>query len=222
MPLAHTPRKQAVPETNSPVDREKAGPSPKTTPTPSVRKSIGEWENSKSRDPRAAVSTTFTMSPKKQAQLPPALPRTALKVTLPQTAKESKRRSLTETTGGSQKTIAVADRVTEGRTWLQRAKTQLGESRNLKSEIKVGITLAVDSMYKLIKEAAVEIETLRQKSGQSEVRDPVSPLSVNALSEDTGDTTTALLISKIEAHSKLLQENNKSMEDLKLALEEQK
>ncbi|KAJ8703626.1 hypothetical protein PYW08_016953 [Mythimna loreyi] len=73
------------------------------------------------------------------------------------------------------------------------------------------------------------MEALKQKSGYLEVRDPVSPLSDKAQREDTGDVNkksrteeTILLINKIEVHSKLLEENNKRMEELKSALENQK
>ncbi|KAJ8704206.1 hypothetical protein PYW08_016935 [Mythimna loreyi] len=222
MPLAHTPRKQISSEANSPVDKEKAGPSPKsTTPTANVRRSIGEWESSRVRDPNVASSTTYTVSPKKQAQTSTAPSRVAPKVTLPQTGKDIKRRSSVEASGGSQKPIVSTDRVSEGRTWLQRAKTQLGESRNLKSEIKAGITLAVEAMYKLIKDAAIEIEGLKHKPGQLEdkmiQRDVTGESTVKATEKDTVHLTTL-----IEMHSKLLEENSRRLEALQTTLEQQK
>ncbi|KAJ8722364.1 hypothetical protein PYW08_004766 [Mythimna loreyi] len=223
MPLAHTPRKQTVTEVNSPVDKETAGPSPKTTPTANVRKSIGEWETSKGRDPKTAASATYLVSPRKQVQIPVAPSKVALKTTLPLAGKETKRRSSMEAASASQKPVASADRVTEGRTWLQRAKTQLGESRNLKSEIKAGITLAVESMYRLIKDAAMEMEALKpipcqqRKEGQLSLNKETVSNSEKTMREDT-----SLLIEKIDTHSKLLEENSRQMEELKKTLAEQK
>ncbi|XP_046977644.1 uncharacterized protein LOC124543464 [Vanessa cardui] len=50
--------------------------------------------------------------------------------------------------------VKSTDRVTQARIWLRKAKTHLSESRNLKTDLKAGITMALDEMFKLMKEEA--------------------------------------------------------------------
>ncbi|KAJ8731690.1 hypothetical protein PYW07_004854 [Mythimna separata] len=140
------------------IKPDRAGPSPKKpTQTPSVRRSIGEWENSRGDGVKTATSTTFTVSPNKLA----APLRANLRTTLP-SERVDKRRGSVEAAGGSPRLTkevnrTPSDRVKEGRLWLQRAKTHLGESRNLRSDIKAGITLAVETLYQIIKDGATEM-----------------------------------------------------------------
>lgn len=141
------------------TDLEKAGPSPrKQTNAPNVRRSIGEWENAQGESSNTAASRTLRVSPKKQTHMLAASLRTTQRTTLP-SKKEVKRQGSAEVTGGSPKLMVFADRVREGRYWLEKAKDLLGDSRNLRTDIRTGIIQAIDKLYLIIKSGATEAGT---------------------------------------------------------------
>lgn len=67
--------------------------------------------------------------------------------------------NLTFTDTTDENMAKAVDRVRKGRALLIITKTYLSESRNLKSELKTGITLAVDRLYQLLKYEAADSES---------------------------------------------------------------
>ncbi|KAL0852502.1 hypothetical protein ABMA27_006372 [Loxostege sticticalis] len=164
MITARTPAKKAVDKTPPRSDdSEKAGPS-RTPPaqTSNVRRSIGEWENSRI-DPKPCTSTGHAHSPNTNLPAPGAPLKQRTKTAPQPEPKKTARRPSVEpqtTSPGPKLDVAKsADRVTQARHWLQKAKSHIGDSRNLRADLKTGITLAVDKLYQLVKEASAEANT---------------------------------------------------------------
>ncbi|KAL0892590.1 hypothetical protein ABMA27_014319 [Loxostege sticticalis] len=164
MITARTPAKKAVEQTPPRTeDSEKAGPS-RTPPaqTLNVRRSIGEWESTK-MDPKPCTSTGHAHSPKTNVPVPGAPLKQRTKTAPQPEPKKMTRRPSVEsqmTSPGPKLDVAKsADRVTQARGWLQKAKSHIGESRNLRADLKTGITLAVDRLYQLVKEATADANT---------------------------------------------------------------
>lgn len=197
---------------------ERAGPSLESSETSNVRRSIGEWETGK-LDAKAKAST----SPKKVA---PALAGPSEPKSMAVLSQESRttRETSVDAAGKppEQEKPKYADRVAEARACLNRAKTQLGSARNLRTDIKTDVNLAVERLYQLVKEAEMGKgkEEKNQKKGQEggkEQEQQVLSPSIPLASKTDSD-----LIKKLEEHSKLLRENNGRMEALKEAMERQK
>ncbi|KAL0822877.1 hypothetical protein ABMA28_004869 [Loxostege sticticalis] len=173
MITARTPAKKATDKTPPrDTDGEKAGPSrtPPQEPTSKVRRSIEGWESTLA-DPKPCTSTSHAHSPKKAVPVPPA-PQKQRAKPAPTEAKTTRRASIeTAAVSPGQKLEAVrtTDRVTQARIWLQRAKTQIGESRNLRADLKSGITLAVDKLYQLVKEAAADTSAAPGKEKREQI-----------------------------------------------------
>ncbi|KAL0820007.1 hypothetical protein ABMA28_004875 [Loxostege sticticalis] len=179
MITARTPAKKATDKTPPrEIDGEKAGPSRTTPPdqTSKVRRSIEGWENTLA-DPKPCTSTShahMTYSPKKTASAPGA-PQKQRAKPAPLPEPKTNRRASVETAavspGPKLEAVRTADRVTQARIWLQRAKTQIGESRNLRADLKSGITLAVDKLYQLVKEATADTNSTSAAPGKERKTD---------------------------------------------------
>lgn len=113
--------------------------------TSKVRRSIGEWE---------AGMAPFTTSPTNSG------------TTQAGPVREENRHVLTQDSAATRRPKADtrspkskhSDRTTEARACLSKAKQHLTASKNLKTEIKIGITEAIDRMYQLIKESEIELK----------------------------------------------------------------
>ncbi|KAL4704170.1 hypothetical protein ACJJTC_000040 [Scirpophaga incertulas] len=182
--LARTPAKKAPEQsptpstpttTTSPVhDKERAGPSP-SKKTTNVRRSIGEIEG-KIGKVQPCASSGHAHSPTTTGMAPAPAPGPPQRLKQRTTSTETRgalRRTSAEAAGASQEPkkdqLKSTDRVTQARVWLQRAKSYLGESRNLRADLKTGITLAVDSLYKLVKEMAEVAPEKKETINQEEM-----------------------------------------------------
>ncbi|CAK1592794.1 unnamed protein product [Parnassius mnemosyne] len=200
---------------DSPARTEKAGPSPKinqSTLATSVRRSIGEWETGGKAD----TATTAHKSPKKTA--PVARPK--LKITTSQESKGATRKTSEQATEGSPKTETAkyADRLTEARACLTKAKLHLSNSRNLRTDIKNEVTQAIERLYQLVKEAETRKCTgIENKSKEQEKREErqEDEYKITQLEEQNK------LIKKLEEHGRLLEENNKEIEKLRDEMKKQ-
>lgn len=125
-----------------------------------VRRSIGEWEAGKTESQATTAKQRTpppTRSPQKAATTSTIMRKAEQKAVPTHESKGATRRASVETAGASglnQEQGKPIDRVQTGRVWLQKAKCQLSESRNLKTDLKAGITLALDHLYRLLKEEA--------------------------------------------------------------------
>ena len=126
-----------------------------------VRRSIGEWEAGKT-EPQDTVTKQKTpppptRSPQKAATASVITRKPEQRAVPAHGSKGVMRRASVETaaaSSGLNQEQVTTDRVQTGRVWLQKAKAQLSESRNLKTDIKTGITQALDHLYRLLKEEA--------------------------------------------------------------------
>lgn len=164
MATTRTPAKKAIESRNPPISPEliiideRAGPSQTTPPEPSrVRRSIGEWESAMV-EPRPCSSTAHAHSPTKTAPAPAAQLRPKTKAMTNVESKTAARRASTEASvvspGPRPETAKPTDRVTQARRLLAKAKSHVSESRNLRSDLKTGITQALDGLFALVKEMA--------------------------------------------------------------------
>ncbi|XP_068631254.1 uncharacterized protein [Battus philenor] len=128
---------------------------------------------------------------------------------------------------------AQTDRVKEARACLNKAKLNLGISRNLKTEIKEEVTRALDKLYQLVKEAETDrlkasghYRTASSTAGQTseivgrkeeEEASLTAPPSVGR-PESQPQPHTAELFKRLEEHGKLLAANTKEVESLKESL----
>lgn len=147
--VAHrTPAKKAPESTlaasqKTPEATEGAGPS---EPKQNVRRSIGNWETG------LAEVDKQKMEPRVKATQPPQDSQT-----------ESRRTSTKADKTPPPAKPKQTSRQIEARACLTRAKNLLGESRNIKAEIKVGVSQAVERLYRLVLEA--EEQRIKEPAG---------------------------------------------------------
>lgn len=173
----------------------------------SVRLSIGEWEAAGTSATSAAVRGGSVK------QLP-----------LTQPQKQDSKTKASERTYVKTPTSPKrwpTGRVSEARACLNKGKLNLENSRNLKTEIKLGVLEALDRLYALVKEAEVELKKgkptpetkgpseIVSKPHQTETQQPPSP-------------EQSKLVETLEEHSRLLSENNKKLQEIQDKIENQR
>lgn len=173
-----------------------AGPS---NPTSGVRRSIGEWEAGK---------------PENRKSLTP--PKSAVATGSSKAKPSTLRRLSTEATGSppGQVDTKYADRVSEAKACVLKAKLNLGRSGNLKREIKTEVHLAIDRLYQLVKEAeSAKTQGKNATEGRENVKEQ------RTKKEEENKDNAQELARTMEEHMKLLRESNGKMEELKQAME---
>ena len=130
------------------------------------------------------------------------------------------RRTSVDAAGGSPGTSQKqpqkpTDRVTEARNCLLRAKSHLGDSRNLRADLKAGITQAVERLYQLVKEEAAAVALTK-----GAVIEVVSSKNTPPPPPETPPAIDSLLASLAE-HSALVKESSAEMRRLQEAMERQ-
>lgn len=213
---------------NEPELTQRADPSEAqgqtTTQATQVRRSIGEYEA------RANVQ----ISPKRTAGL--VKPKTNATSTTTETkpggnasglsllfnkskvtGEEVAERSLRQDT-------AYDSRTSEARACVMKAKLQMRNSKNLKTEIKNDVIESVDRLYRLVKEAE-EGKPYRGKAKEKEGKEEKEQENKNKNQKcGSPDKNGKIhseekeLIKKMEEHAKLLRENKEDMEKLKEVL----
>lgn len=114
-------------------------------------------------------------------------------------------------------------RVEEARAALQKAKFHLSNSRNLKTDIKLGVTSAIDKLYQLIKES--ELELMNERVGNGVKQNTVNQTKVEAqiVEKTVGNPRDdSHIMEAILANTKIIVENGKKIEELKVVIERQK
>lgn len=184
--------------------------------TSSVRRSIGNWESGKpdthpgTSNTSKKVSAGVTQKPKTKA-------------TLSQDNKaETARRASTEVLESSPKQerqkVKYTDRLAEAKACVTKAKLNLGNSRNIKGEIKTEVIYSIERLYQLVKEG----ETIKGqgKKQLKELENEHKP-EEESKPEMEQRKEEKELIKKMEEHKMLIQESNERMEKLKEVLEKQ-
>lgn len=171
---------------------------------PNVRRSIGEWEASKTD------ATPASTQPVKAALPGPS--RITQKQPLSLDSKTSSRRASVETLNSPAEQVKYISRVSEARACLAKAKLHLNNSKNLKTEIKTEVTQAVERLYNLVK----ELEEERKGKGGKDVG------KKGQKQEGTTGKNDNDMVIRMEEQTKLLLQNSKKLDDLKAAIEEQR
>lgn len=166
-----------------------------------VRRSIGEWEAANS-------DKTPTMT-----QAGPAKVETGTK---PEETKPSATTKTATRTPVSPKR-KYPNRTAEARACLLKAKEHLKNSRNLKTEIKEGVTEAINRLYELVKQAEAEP---RSTSTAITAVTPREPEQLKPASQPAQPVpNTDRLLNTLEEHSQLLLENTTTIKELKKQME---
>lgn len=193
-----TPAKRPPTESRTP---------PSSAGEKSVRLSIGEWEAAGT----SAASTKTRAGSIKQPQL-----------TQPQRQEQkSKASDKTYIKTPTSPKRWPAGRASEARGFLNKGKLHLENSRNLKTEIKQGVTEALERLYALVKDAEAELKKGRTAP---ELKEPseVAPNVTQADAQPTPDLEQKNLVETLEEHSRLLLENNKKLQDIQTKIENQR
>lgn len=178
---------------------EKAGPSV-------VRRSVGEIE-ARMTTPTNSLTKTPNSAEKQTSKLSHNI--TESKV-------GSKAKASTEVTTMSPKQQPTyKNRTAEAKACLVKAKLQLANSRNLKTDIKADVLGAIERLYALVKEAEGErVKALDRMKGTGEGRGK-EDLQTSTPPQTQEDTRSrANFANKLEEHSRLLQEHREEMAQL--------
>lgn len=108
-----------------------------------------------------------------------------------------------------------ADRTSEARACLCKAKQHLTNSRNLRTDIKNGVTEAIDRLYQIVKELETE---LKGRTGKKEKETKHSKDIETGQKPVTGQD---VLLARMDEHMSKLEENGKMMEELRATMEAQ-
>lgn len=111
------------------------------------------------------------------------------------------------------KPLGYKNRTAEAKSCLMKAKLQLGNSRNLKTNIKEDVERAVERRYELVKEA--EIDRVKTAQGGEENRKNESPIPAPSTKECENTRIKDDLAKRLEEHGKMLREHKEEMERLR-------
>lgn len=113
-----------------------------------------------------------------------------------------------------------AGRLAEARACLNKGKFNLESSRNLKSEIKQGVTEALDRLYALVKEAEADLRNGIAALG-TEVPEKTAPNPNPEEPQPPQTPDQSRLVETLELHSRLLEENNRKLTEIQDKLQNQ-
>ncbi|XP_068631472.1 uncharacterized protein [Battus philenor] len=185
-----------------------------TSPVPAIRKSLGDKDSGTIVGPKP--------SPRKVIQAGKTKPRV-----MPQKLVEQPQLDTGSGEPPKGDKPAPVDRIKEARACLNKAKLNLGMSRNLKSEIKEVVVNALDRLYQLVKEAELtkgnQTRVLTQETdaepaskGSEEKVDRVAPPTEPSQVQHTATERELLL--RLDSHARLLEANTKELQNLKESL----
>ncbi|XP_049886395.1 uncharacterized protein LOC126380848 [Pectinophora gossypiella] len=205
-----TPAKRDMTRPESPKAPEKLRASPSTKPN--VRLSIDAWEAGE-----LANSTQVT---------PPSHPRVVAppKSTQRKRAPSQGARATAQIDSPTLPSTPVT-RAAKARTWVTKGKTYLSESRNIKTELKNGLTAALDNLYRCYKEAEADKATAwgtMQGPEKEKVvlgREETEREQVTVGKGKTDKETEDRILGKMEEQMALLLENGRKLEELKESIE---
>lgn len=179
------------------LDKERVDSQSQQSPAraSSVRRSIGDWESG-----RVEMKENNPHSPKK--------PEAPAKRVLP-TKEPKASRKPTIATIDSTSPPKYATKSAEAKACVMKAKVNLGYSRNIKTEIKDAVMLAVDRLYQIVKELENKKEKKQNDEGRKEEPE-----------KEKEKTNETMLIKRMEEHEKLIKESNIKISELKSTLEQ--
>lgn len=214
-----TPPTKQRPIDEAPQDPQKKGkksPNPVAhsshTTTASVRRSIGEWEYGK---PDKVAKPLTSPKKTKPVETQKQNPKTTLSQVEPLVGT---RRVSTEAAGNLQllhkRSQKYTDRLAEAKACLDSATEHLGNSRNIKTEIKTEVLYALNQLYKLVEEG-------QKQKGQTMKPEQMEQTPPEGSQATKPDKDEVQLVKKLEEHSRLLQENTEKIGKLQESLDKQ-
>lgn len=178
---------------------------PSNTGERNVRLSIGEWEAAGTDTTSASTKACSAGQPVQQQK-----PVTTSKVsdkTFVRTPTSPKR--------------WPAGRLGEARACLNKGKLNLENSRNLKTEIKLGVTEALDRLYALVKEAEADLKKTKP-APETKVQEETGLKETLNAPPKPPNPDQIRLVATLEEHSRLLTENNEKLMEIQNRLENQR
>ncbi|KAJ8729094.1 hypothetical protein PYW07_006790 [Mythimna separata] len=187
-----------TPAKTAPQKEETSGP-----PLSNVRRSIGEWEAGGLNSQGKSSITAYggECSPPAKTQHTGAI-----------STNQAVRRKSAEASGFLANP-KYSNLTAEARACLNKAKLHLGNSRNLKTEIKTEVLGAIDRLYQLVKES----EQQRTKRPDQPTATQAAPVVDEVHQPEPCPKVTSsneALITKLNEHSALMQECSHKMEGL--------
>lgn len=176
---------------------------PGQTQTSLVRRSIGEWEAG-----QPSQSPLMDTPPQKIAVAidAPRKPKQA------GTTSNGRKKSV-DLTKSPQMANKFPNRTAEARACLHEAKTKLISARTLRTDIKNDVTIAIDRLYQLVKEAEIE-KGRGEPVNKAEKQEEDSKTDKIKEKGKEGVMEGELILTRIEEQTKLLLEQQKKLEEI--------
>lgn len=201
----------------TPKNSAMGGGETETEPSPPKNEAGKASPLSKLDTTRTVSKTSSPQSLPKGALVSPSKPKTKKTASqgLPPAGIRSRRAQTEVTVGSPELDIEITKpkgRLAEAKCCVMKAKLQINNSRNIKTEIKVEVLRAVDRLYQLVKEA----EAARPPAPVPTVTEMVT--SNDRVASQTNDMERVLesdLAKKLEEHGRMLRENTEHMSKLK-------
>ena len=166
------------------------------------------------------LESSLSPNPATQQRLPSPLtaPTRSQKPKMKPLSQEDRKNKVTEATVSPVSKRIYTSRIAEAKACLTKAKLHLGNSRNLKTDIKAEVTSAIERLYQLVKEA--EAEGRKDGKNKMEERED-NEGTVKDLSKGKGEREEEFY-NKMKEYALLIKQNEEKMEELKQALGEQR
>ncbi|XP_063542074.1 uncharacterized protein LOC134750762 [Cydia strobilella] len=188
----------------------------KTDPRPSVRTSIGEWEKELGR--------TFHLSPSPSSEEPKGADAASklAPAALPAPVAETDSAQKQSQAGPLKTKQAMFPKTAEARRLMEKAKSDMDKSGNIKRDIKASVKEIIEKLYRLVRD--VEQEKKRLEKAQPCFSEQASKQKTPATPgpEPDQESDQQMCTEKIKENTKLLIKNNKMMEDLKEEMKKQR
>lgn len=115
--------------------------------------------------------------------------------------------------------------IAEAEAYFTKAKSQLGSARNLKTEIRLDVTDAVDGLYEVVNRLIKQAEAEGRNVDKPQVEDRSDrvdrePLATPLLQNTQHTNEESIILKRIEEQNILIKENTQKIESLKEAIEQ--
>ncbi|XP_073967118.1 uncharacterized protein [Choristoneura fumiferana] len=187
-----------------------------------VRRSIGDWETGN------VDTSPPELSPQRRAKTPET-PRKAKAQALtsrvptkekPTTSQGARGKNLDATKSPKKQTKYIS-LTAEAKACLVEAKTKLEAARNLRTDIKIDVTLAVERLYQIVKESE-KSDGNGGRAPQGNRQRNEDKIKKGEGEEREGETEHVMILAKIEEQTRLIHEQQKKLEEIHEAIDRQR
>ncbi|XP_063894705.1 uncharacterized protein LOC126057099 [Helicoverpa armigera] len=190
----------------TPVNRKNAPPAQDASPGNSSNVSPAQPTNTNVRRSIEVLESSQTPLPSSA----PAAPVKPKKITILKSVSPAPEK-LTGT-AEAPKPPASVSRVQEARNLVTKAKIALGQSRNLRTDIKEDVTMAIDTLYRMVRDGEADKGRGLISSKKEQ------PATVGAVLPEHCSQEYSQLLSSLADHSRLVKESAEKMEELQQSL----